>query len=146
MVVMQYIQKNGLDSLEKKRCAECMSNQSLIDPMAINFTFYAIFLFLCIKFVSHGNIGIVENISIVLIASFLYQFLTSYSNDALRVGTQPQPFRWMPTSMPFHKPLTVAPQEHKQEPFNIDLKKNTRFTEAGAIDLGGETAFAPATR
>lgn len=121
-----------------------MSDQPLTDPMAINFTFYAIFLFLCIKFVSHGNIGIVENISIVLIASFLYQFLSSYSNDPVHMGAQPQPFQWIPGSVPVHRPQMEMPQEKKQESFNIDFRKNTRFTEEGSIDISG-TAFSQFT-
>ena len=48
----------------------------------INFTFFAFFLFLCIKFVSSDNVTLVESVSIVVIASFLYEFLSNFQNGS----------------------------------------------------------------
>lgn len=127
-----------------------------VKAMAIKIIFFAVFLFASINFISHASIGFAENIAIVLIAAFLYQFLYFY--DSCDCSNQTsfeslKSFPWFerqspttptpttPTTPTNHKLVKLKSKKQKiskshleREPFiSPDLQKGVFFTQTGHV-------------
>lgn len=107
----------------------------------INFTFFAFFLFLCIKFVSSDNVTLVESVSIVVIASFLYEFLSNFQNGSLQTQESQ---KWLsnkhvnPLSKKTHSSTKYDADDKKVSAGGaISLQRNVKFGDTGDFYMAG---------